>query len=191
MKKNEDKNFDPILHVLTSPGSKHNDTKFIHDGKEKKNEATILISPSQKKNFSKKYKSHLIEQALKDPASVEIKTPEGWMTMKEAREKGFDAKTGEFKGVAKKPPQLEDYFKNKTPEQLENMKRKLDPRNMDLTEEQARQTGMPVGEASNFFPKNKPEVPQENPENPKGNPEPQPQQPKQVIRGMKSDGSEG
>ena len=46
--------------------------------------------------ISEKYKTELLNKALKDPTSVEVNTPRGWMTVKDAIGEGFDLTTNDF-----------------------------------------------------------------------------------------------
>lgn len=65
-------------------------------------EATKLLEILEKGEgeISEKYQKELLDKALKDPSSVEVETPRGWMTVKEAIGEGFDLTTGDFTNEA-------------------------------------------------------------------------------------------
>ena len=46
--------------------------------------------------LSQKYQKQLLDKALKDPSSIEVNTPEGWMTVRDAIDRGFNLVTGQF-----------------------------------------------------------------------------------------------
>lgn len=57
-----------------------------------------LLNKDVKETFSSKYQDELKAMALKDPTSVKVETPEGWMTIAEATKKGFNPESGQFDG---------------------------------------------------------------------------------------------
>ena len=69
----------------------------IRDTKEKP-EAKELLEILEKGEgaLSDKYKEELLQKALKDPTSIEVETPRGWMTVKDAIGEGFDLTTNDF-----------------------------------------------------------------------------------------------
>lgn len=73
----------------------------IRDVKEKP-EAKELLELLEKGEgeISEKYRKELLEKALKDPTSIEVETPRGWMTVKDAIGEGFDLTTGDFTNQA-------------------------------------------------------------------------------------------
>jgi hypothetical protein len=73
----------------------------IRDVKEKP-EAKELLELLEKGEgeISEKYRKELLDKALKDPTSVEVETPRGWMTVKDAIGEGFDLTTGDFTNQA-------------------------------------------------------------------------------------------
>lgn len=69
----------------------------IRDVKEKPEAKELLeILEKGKGEISEKYKKELMNKAMKDPTSIEVKTPRGWMTVKDAIGDGFDLTTGDF-----------------------------------------------------------------------------------------------
>jgi hypothetical protein len=56
----------------------------------------IKVLESGDGQISEKYRKELLDKALKDPTSIEVETPKGWMTVKDAIGEGFDLSTGEF-----------------------------------------------------------------------------------------------
>lgn len=69
----------------------------IRDIKEKP-EAEELLEILEKGEgaISEKYKRELLNMAMKDPTSIQVETPRGWMTVKDAIGDGFDLTTGDF-----------------------------------------------------------------------------------------------
>jgi hypothetical protein len=63
-----------------------------------KPEASELLEILEKGEgaLSEKYQKALLDKALKDPTSIEVETPRGWMTVKDAIGEGFDLTTGDF-----------------------------------------------------------------------------------------------
>jgi len=107
-----------------------------------------------------KYKKDMIEAASKDPKSVKVKTPMGWMTMLEAAEMGFDPKTGKFKkgkGLAKVNP--DESLKDVPPEQRDKLKGMMDPKNTDMPPEAMEKLGNKGGMFNDFMPKGGGQVP--------------------------------
>lgn len=112
----------------------------IRDVKEKP-EAKELLELLEKGEgeISDKYRKELLDKALKDPTSVEVETPRGWMTVKDAIGEGFDLTTGDFTNQA--IPKVD----------WEGEIAKLDPREQEtirkLTKPGTRQAGPSVPEA--------------------------------------------
>ena len=108
---------------------------------DKKPEAKELLKILEKGEgeISDKYRKELLDKALKDPTSVEVETPKGWMTVKDAIGEGFDLTTGEFTNQA--IPKVD----------WESEIAKLDPREQEtirkLTKPGTRQAGPSVPEA--------------------------------------------
>lgn len=103
------------------------------DEKDLDTENLIKVLESGEGEVSEKYRKELLAKALKDPTSVEIETPKGWMTVKDAIGDGLDLSTGEF---SKDPIPKVDW---------EGEISKLDPREQEtirnLTQPGRRQAG--------------------------------------------------
>lgn len=69
----------------------------IRDVKEKP-EAKELLEILEKGEgaISEKYRRELLDMAMKDPTSIQVETPRGWMSVKDAIGEGFDLTTGDF-----------------------------------------------------------------------------------------------
>lgn len=64
---------------------------------EEKEEAKDLLKMLEKNpKKSEKYQKELLDKALKDPNSVQVQTPNGWMTVRSAIDQGFNMVTGQF-----------------------------------------------------------------------------------------------
>ena len=59
-------------------------------------EALLELLEKGEGKLSEKYKKELLEKAIKDPTSVAVETPRGWMSVKEAIGEGFDLTTNDF-----------------------------------------------------------------------------------------------
>lgn len=105
-KKYEEKANELLTDMLYSPSAGDADATLsidkttdndIRDIKEKP-EAEELLEILEKGEgaISEKYKRELLDKALKDPTSIEVKTPRGWMTVKDAIGEGFDLTTNDF-----------------------------------------------------------------------------------------------
>jgi hypothetical protein len=69
----------------------------IRDIKEKPEAEELLeILEKGEGKVSEKYKKELLEKAMKDPTSIQVKTPRGWMSVKDAIGDGFDLTTNDF-----------------------------------------------------------------------------------------------
>ena len=86
---------DPMINIDKTTDDDIRDTK-------EKPEAEELLKLLEKGEgeISEKYKKELLDKALKDPTSIEVKTPRGWMTVKDAIGDGFDLTTGDFTNEA-------------------------------------------------------------------------------------------
>lgn len=119
------KNEDALNDILTSPESAKSgpsaEIELDKDEKEAQEKLTredILSLVFNNQTKADKYKKDLLDKASKQPKSVQVKTPAGWLSVDEAAKMGFDPKTGDFtkeqKGQKRDlPPQVA----NLTPEQ--------------------------------------------------------------------------
>lgn len=117
----------------------------IRDIKEKPEAEELLeILEKGEGKIAEKYKRELLNLALKDPTAVEVNTPKGWMTVKDAIGDGFDLTTGEF---SNEPIPKVDW---------EGEISKLDPREQqairNLTKPGTRQAGPSVPEGGDVIP---------------------------------------
>ena len=104
--KDEDKANELLNDMLFSPSAGDADATLsiekttdndIRDIKEKP-EAEELLKILEKGEgaISDKYKMELLNKAMKDPTSIQVKTPRGWMSVRDAIGDGFDLTTNDF-----------------------------------------------------------------------------------------------
>lgn len=84
-------NADAILNIDKTTDNDVRDIKTKPEAEE-----LLKILENGEGELSDKYKEELFNKALKDPTSVEVKTPRGWMTVADAIGEGFDLTTGDF-----------------------------------------------------------------------------------------------
>lgn len=77
--------------------------------------------------ISEKYKRELLNKALKDPTSVEVETPRGWMTVKDAIGDGFNLTTGQFDREAIPKPDWDGEIAKLDPREQETIRRLTKP----------------------------------------------------------------
>lgn len=147
---------DVMISIITSPGSRNSNNSFIKDKKNDDEEKVIAITVGKNKTMGDKYKQKLAKQAAKNPNSVKVKTPEGWMTVKEAIEAGFDPKTGEFTGDIPEKPSIDKYFPNKSKRKKDRMKERLDPKAVNASSEDMRRIGGRLQPGEDIDPRIKP-----------------------------------
>ena len=102
----------------------------------------ILEEKSDSK-LSEKYKKELLDKALKDPSSVEVNTPKGWMTVRDAIDQGFSLASGQFDQEPIEKPDWEGEISKLDPREQETIRR-LAQRNTP----QAGPRPMPSGEST-------------------------------------------
>lgn len=73
--------------------------------------------------LSEKYKKELLDKALKDPSSVEVNTPQGWMSVRDAIDAGFNLATGEFDQEPIPVPDLESKLATLDPREAATIRR--------------------------------------------------------------------
>ena len=73
--------------------------------------------------LSRKYQKQLLDKALKDPSSVEVNTPQGWMTVRDAIDAGFNLATGEFSEEPIEKPNWEEEISKLDPREQETIRR--------------------------------------------------------------------
>lgn len=82
---------DPMIEIDKTTDDDIRDTKVKPEAEE-----LLKILEKGEGEISDKYRKELLDKALKDPTSVEVETPRGWMTVKDAIGEGFDLTTGDF-----------------------------------------------------------------------------------------------
>ena len=82
---------DPMIEIDKTTDDDIRDTKIKPEAEE-----LLKILEKGEGEISDKYRKELLDKALKDPSSVEVETPRGWMTVKDAIGEGFDLTTGDF-----------------------------------------------------------------------------------------------
>lgn len=108
--KDEDRANELLNDMLYSPSAGDADATLsidktsdndIRDIKEKPEAEELLkILEKGEGEISEKYKRELLNKALKDPTSIQVETPRGWMSVKDAIGEGFDLTTGDFTNEA-------------------------------------------------------------------------------------------
>lgn len=86
---------DPMIEIDKTTDDDIRDTKVKPEAEE-----LLKILEKGEGEISDKYRKELLDKALKDPTSVEVETPRGWMTVKDAIGEGFDLTTGDFTNKA-------------------------------------------------------------------------------------------
>lgn len=86
---------DPMIEIDKTTDDDIRDTKVKPEAEE-----LLKILEKGEGEISDKYRKELLDKALKDPTSVEVETPRGWMTVKDAIGEGFDLTTGDFTNEA-------------------------------------------------------------------------------------------
>jgi len=82
---------DPMLSIDKTTDDNDRDIKDKPTAKE-----LLNVLENGSRQLSGKYQKELLEKAVKDPTSVAIHTPKGWMTMADAIGDGFNLETGDF-----------------------------------------------------------------------------------------------
>jgi hypothetical protein len=100
-------------------------TDVPEDKTEKGKELLKMLEKGGKK--SEKYQKQLLDKALKDPSSVEVETPQGWMTVRDAIEAGFNMETGQFDRPVIAKPNWEDEISKLDPREQETIRRLTQP----------------------------------------------------------------
>lgn len=94
----------------------------------KKNSSDLLkILEKGEGKTSRKYQKQLLDKALKDPSSVEVETPNGWMTVRDAIDAGFNLATGKFDREPIPPVDWEGAISQLDPREQETIRRLTKP----------------------------------------------------------------
>ena len=132
---------DPMIEIDKTTDDDVRDTTVKPEAEE-----LLKILEKGEGEISDKYRKELLDKALKDPSSIEVETPRGWMTVKDAIGEGFDLTTGDFTNEA--IPKVD----------WEGELAKLDPREQEtirkLTKPGTRQAGpsKPAEEGGDIIP---------------------------------------
>lgn len=95
-----------------------------NDFKNKKPEDLLkILEEKGDGKISEKYQKELLNKALKDPSSVEVNTPRGWMTVRDAIGEGFDMVTGQFDRAPIPKPDWEGEISKLDPREQETIRR--------------------------------------------------------------------
>ena len=134
MAKDSKKKDEVFEDILTSPDSADSAPMMemeLEDGEkdaqEELTKSDILSMVFNNEKKSTKYKKDLIEKASKEPKSVQVETPAGWMTVDQAAKMGFNPETGEFEegyGLEGAPKHA-DEMANLSPEQQAELERMM------------------------------------------------------------------
>lgn len=73
--------------------------------------------------LSQKYQKELLDKALKDPSSVEVNTPRGWMTVRDAIDQGFNLVTNDFTDEPIEKPNWDEEISKLDPREQETIRR--------------------------------------------------------------------
>lgn len=95
--------------------------------KNKDSKDLIKILEKGEGKTAEKYQKQLLDKALKDPSSVEVETPEGWMTVKDAIDQGFNLATGKFDQEPIPPVDWEGEISKLDPREQETIRRLTRP----------------------------------------------------------------
>lgn len=82
-----------------------------------------MLEKDDNNKISEKYKKELLNKALKDPSSIEVNTPNGWMTVRDAIDAGYNLATGEFDQEPIPKPDLESKLATLDPREADTIRR--------------------------------------------------------------------
>ena len=131
--KNKDDEKDLLERMMFSPSASNADStleitsttdeKDFKPNKPTSKELLKMLEKDDDNKISEKYKKQLLDKALKDPASVEVNTPQGWMTVRDAIDAGYNLATGEFDQEPIPKPDLESKLATLDPREAETIRR--------------------------------------------------------------------
>ena len=140
--KNKDAEKELFEQMMYSPSSSGADSTVTLDSTTDESEAEKEARDKMKKKsskelleilekgdgkLSKKYQKQLLDKALKDPSSVEVNTPQGWMTVRDAIDAGFNLVTGQFDREPIPPVDWEGAISKLDPREQETIRRLTQP----------------------------------------------------------------
>lgn len=123
---------------------------------------------------SDKYITEFQKDMQKNPEDYFINTPKGKMSLKEAREKGYDPVTHRFRKKTVDSKREEELLSQVNEKDREGIKRMLDPSQLQLAPADAQAMGIKPDSPMVRHGEESTQIPQENPEQPQG---PMPTQP--------------
>ena len=123
---------------------------------------------------SDKYMTEFQKDMQKNPEDYFINTPKGKMSLKEAREKGYDPVTHRFRKKTVDSKREEELLSQVNEKDREGIKRMLDPSQLQLAPADAQAMGIKPDSPMVRHGEESPQIPQVNPEQPQG---PMPTQP--------------
>ena len=104
----------------------------------------------------------------KNPEDYFINTPKGKMSLKEAREKGYDPITHRFRKKTVDSKREEELLSQVNEKDREGIKRMLDPSQLQLAPADAQAMGIKPDSPMVKHGEESTQIPQENPEQPQG-----------------------
>lgn len=113
---------DPMIEIDKTTDDDIRDTKVKPEAEE-----LLKILEKGEGEISDKYRKELLDKALKDPTSVEVETPRGWMTVKDAIGEGYDLTTGDFTNAAIPKVDWEGEIAKLDPREQETIRRLTKP----------------------------------------------------------------
>lgn len=145
-------NADATITLDKTSDESESEAKEREEFKNKKSEDILkVLEEKGDGKLSQKYQKQLLDKALKDPSSVEVNTPNGWMTVRDAIDAGFNLATGEFSEEPIEKPDWDAEISKLDPREQETIRRLAQ---RDTPQAGPRPQGMPVngqptsGEAS-------------------------------------------
>lgn len=117
---------------------------------------------------SDKYITEFQKDMQKNPEDYFINTPKGKMSLKEAREKGYDPVTHRFRKKTIDSKREEELLSQVNEKDREGIKRMLDPSQLQLAPADAQAMGIKPDSPMVRHGKEPPQIPQGNPEQPQG-----------------------
>lgn len=95
----------------------------VKEEKKKKTGQELLKMLEKNGKESDKYRKELMEKALKDPDSVQVETPNGWMSVRQAITAGFNFGSGQFDREPIPVPDFESKLAGLSPREQETIRR--------------------------------------------------------------------
>lgn len=137
--KDKEKEKDVIDQMLFSPSSTNADSTITLEKTSDESEAEErerkdfenkrskdllkILESDDDSELSEKYQKELLEKALKDPSSVEVNTPRGWMTVRDAIDQGFSLADNDFTREPIPPVDWEGEISKLDPREQETIRR--------------------------------------------------------------------